>query len=738
MKKLLVLLIFIALVSDVLAQKPWKWTRLNGPNIGRHDAELTFGPNGEIISLGNSGYYQTTNDGQSWVYHKIIASFNCIQDYDYSIGTGFLISTSGVNFFYFRSCDTADNDIMGVYRSTDNGVTWKQILSRKYIYSIQEWTNKIFIATGDGCFESIDEGNSWVEIFPQISVNLLAVTDKFFFYKQSGDARLFQCNLNTKQTTEVRFGYGNYNDTSGIVVRSDGTFLAFWNSILYSSDGISKWDTVGTLPGVKSMLRGSDNNLYASVMPDQNMLYIAYSSDMGKSWSRLGSIGDFWRYDTYTFFPQSPDAMLVENDSALFLSRDRGKSWETIGLPFDSVTKITVSDDGRLFTQRPLNSIQFQIVHNGYPYTTYSAREYTPEISSDKGKNWIKTQPVTIPIIMTSYITSTPGISNFGKGMKGTIIAVAPDSNEAFNSVWIFDSVQPNQWQRLSVTESISAPSLITSDGTKSIYIATGSTIYRSDDTGFSWINLNPPDAANGISALDANSEGTLYFGTYPIMYRSDDHGATWIKLEPTHDIVKLSYIKTFGTDGVLLGTEGAGLLISNDKGNSWSRQDGNNFDTVTCIALTSKGEIAAGTNRGLWLLDSTRHSWSKVSLGSDNNLYIGGIDVSNADDFYVGTYGSSVWLGTRNYSSVQYAGNPNSSMRITPNPSSGKITIYLPSEDHARLELYDILGRRIALLADGTVGEQISYNIPNLPNGIYTLTLTGAKNEMQKVIVNH
>jgi hypothetical protein len=142
------------------------------------------------------------------------------------------------------------------------------------------------------------------------------------------------------------------------------------------------------------------------------------------------------------------------------------------------------------------------------------------------------------------------------------------------------------------------------------------------------------------------------------------------------------------------------------------------------------------GTNRGLWTSDVTKQQWTKVTLGNDANLYIGGIDVAKNDDFYVGTYGSSVWMGTRNYNSANFAFGRSTSLKIFPNPASGNVTISLPS-DESKVEVYDILGRRISVL-NGSEDGEIDFNASNLSSGIYTISLRGKTNETQKLIVNH
>ena len=729
MKHFLILVILFVLASDASAQKPWKWMPLKGPNIGSHSAQLLVGSNGEIISVGRAGYYSTINDGISWDYHKIIPQIHSTdQDYLYS---GLLISSTGEYYFYFSSSyDTTDLNVSGVYRSTDKGSTWSQIVKREIIFGIFQIANDTLLMVADldyqyYIFESIDKGDSWTEVSPTPNGELypIAATNKDAFFKlDPSQAYIDEVSLINKSYSRIY--NGNYNDTTGLVVLNDNLILVFKNSRLIDFDGISQWDTVGRLDGIVSLINGTDNLVYALAQPDLNKLNIASSSDQGKNWSNVGSVSPYQFGDKYSFYCPNSVTLLYENDTALYLSTDRGSSWKEIGLPFDSINTALVANDGRIFT-KPVDR---------YDPTHYVYNYFDAQLSSDKGDSWYKSEPAQVRI------------NGIGKGINGSILAIAPDSNESWNSVWIFDTARRTQWQKRSVVQNVATNPLFATDGSKSTYLATNNyltepIIYRSDDNGFSWIDIEAPNTGNSIYSLDAGTDGTLYFGSYPVMYRSEDYGITWTKILPVNDIVKLLSIKTFGTSGVLLGTEGDGLLLSNDKGNSWARIDGKNFDTVTCIAMTSIGEIAAGTNRGLWLSDTTKRNWAKVLLGNFADLYIGALDVSNTDDFYVGTYGSSVWTGTRHYNSVKFSHSENPLIRISPNPASEKITVDLdlPIESTIKLELYDILGRRIALLADGIYsGEnQIYFNSANLSSGIYTIILSGSKNESQKLVIN-
>ena len=744
MKHLLIFAILVVFATEVSAQKPWKWTQLNGPNMGSRNAQLLFGPNGEIISVGNAGYYQTTNDGNSWEYHKVISEIPCIKN----PASGLLITSWGEYYFYFGtysysdadSCGSENKTINGVYRSTDSGNTWKHILAGKDVVLMTESADHgLFFTNYDNpqlndfpIYESIDKGNSWTSMNTANDIPFFfGSTNKYLYYfaKNTSPGYIFRMLISDGKVEDFRNGMFVSNIRSALQVKSNVFMVAGYNASLnqtqfFTSDGESQWSKNGSLPGFVTIYKGTGDTVFSLASSTDNKTQsILITTNLGHDWHKYADlplgIGEI--------NCENSERKLFENDTALYLSRDRGNSWREIGLPIDSLINIVVSGE-MIFAER-LDHLYLD--NNNYSYRYL----YSVKLSSDNGKIWQKTEP------------AGNGIAGLGKGINGSVLAVAPDSNETWNSVWLFDPALPSQWIRRSAFQNLFVHPLIGSDKSNMIYFSNQITssnpfMYRSDDTAFTWTEVDAPNDGENVYSMDVSDEGIVYYGTYPALYRSEDHGSTWSKLIPTRSIVQLSAIKTFGMNGVLLGTKGAGLLKSTDKGNSWLRIDGNNFDTVTCIGINSKQSIAAGTNHGLWFFDSDKQSWSKVTFGMEDNLYIGGIDVAQNDDFYVGTYGSSVWKGTRNNNAVKYLPSNNSAMQISPNPTNGKIIVTLnePSEEQIRLELYDILGRRIAVLAGGRYsGEnQINFNTSDLTNGIYTLILSGEQNETQKIVVQH
>jgi photosystem II stability/assembly factor-like uncharacterized protein len=738
--RLLGILLFSALLcSSAAAQYPRKWIHLNGPNTGNPNAQLLFGPNGEIISVGTVGYYQTTDDGVTWEEHRVIPSIKCSSEPTIN---GLVFASTGEYYFYSGTngssydsvCSIGNAALGGLYQSTDKGKTWKQILSNKNIRSMIEsndhhlfiYALEFYSNSYGSIYESIDRGKSWISIPSSFSQTFFfSSIGKYTFFFQSDVVY----KIDDQSGAVIKFNDSLNYSTAAVQVKSDLLMVSdFYSSNIYTSNGDSSWKRVGHLPGfVAGLTSGRGDTVYAVVESVSDFhISIYYTVDQGVNWQKFTDINlpptDYYYYQhTWSINCSNPNSILYENDSALYRSSDRGNSWKIIGLPFDTIQKITVANNGSIFT---LQNKSYASVSNQRKLI------FNRDISSDDGKSWQRTEPAT----------SNEGISSVGR-INGNIIAVARDSNETWNSVWLYDPLVPSQWVKRSVFQDMPDLPFIASDNER-IFISKQSTssdpfLYVSDDTGFTWNALNAPNDGENIYSLEVSLDGTIYFGTYPAMYRSDDHGITWVKLIPTREIVQLTAIKTFNAN-VFLGTNGAGLLESSDKGVSWNRIDGKNFDTVTSIGIDSQGNIAAGTNHGLWFFDTDTHQWSKIMLGATDSLYIGCIDVSGTDDFYIGTYGSSVWEGTTHRNVIaRVPTEPTSTpLAVFPNPASEKIKVEFNSSNKASLEIYDMLGRKIASQPANNLGEM---KIDQIPDGIYTIVvLSGKSRSMQKLIVQH
>ncbi|MDP4220590.1 MAG: exo-alpha-sialidase [Bacteroidota bacterium] len=700
MRKLLILGLLLVFVQSVSAQKPWKWSRAKGPSTGSLAQGLYRGVNGEIIALTLSGYYVSSDQGNTWDFRQILPNSET-QPISH-----FFISSDGTYYFYVSSrysYSIADSASVGMYQSTDHGNSWNRILKGLSIFSMIESTDhSLYMSSRDVngqkvIFESIDNGKSWVGI-PGLSNSPApaASIGKYVFLNSGYNVLRFD------PATQISENFSDgLHDIGQSLVRIDSLLYELTDTCIYYSDGEQPWQPVCGLKGTKSLVKGEGNTILALLQRDVITNFtVALSMDKGLTWDSIASI-------TYQASPieySHADELIYQTSEALVLSTDRSASWKEIGFPYASVSLVFAKDEHTSFANTLLG---------------------TTLISTDHGNTWSDVNPGHS---YTSVIVRGPGETIFDVTEDGRIL--------------IFDSTLI-QWKLRAVRLVDTYQGIMVSDRSKFMYLVAGQSILRSDDTGYTWLDLNVPNTGNSIYSIDANTYGAIYFGTYPEMFRSEDNGNTWTRLLPVHGPIQLTQIKCIGTAGVLLGTEGAGLLFSNDKGNSWTRIDGNRFDTVQCMTIDSKGAIAAGTNRGLWIRDPSSFVWAKAQLGRDEDLFIEAIDVAPNDDFYVGTSGAGLWIGTRNYSSTHSSGEPISSMKIFPDPAIENFNVSIgPTPNmQERLELYDLLGRRIAVLAEGEYpdGKVISFETSTLPSGIYTVIRVGPQlRQAQKLVVRH
>jgi len=141
--------------------------------------------------------------------------------------------------------------------------------------------------------------------------------------------------------------------------------------------------------------------------------------------------------------------------------------------------------------------------------------------------------------------------------------------------------------------------------------------LYISIDNGRSWTRKTTDDGLGGNfvrSVVLLNKQlfvGSICSGGVSI---SNDSGLTWsVKTTkqglPSNDVYSL-----FGTTGgkIYAGTT-AGLAMSTNNGEQWSRNEGLGKNLTYSVFVTDKGRILAGTEQGLFLSDDDGWTWKRL-----------------------------------------------------------------------------------------------------------------------------
>jgi len=237
----------------------------------------------------------------------------------------------------------------GVYRSTDDGVTWTQVnngLNNLTIWGLAVSGDTLYAGTGMGAYRSTDNGDNWTDI----SNGLAGIYALYDFVFVGSDILVGTLNSVFKSTDHA--ASWNYSG-SGIVSASssiqslvgNGTslFAGSYNlgSVYYSGDTGVTWNSVGlsTYP-IRSMgINGS--NLFVGTSDT-----IFYSSDNGATWtSRPDGISVLNKW-TLCFAFDGNKVIAGTRGGGVYISDDNGLNWtfKGTGLPAGSyVNKLVIS-----------------------------------------------------------------------------------------------------------------------------------------------------------------------------------------------------------------------------------------------------------------------------------------------------------------------------------------------------------------------------------------------------------
>lgn len=163
--------------------------------------------------------------------------------------------------------------------------------------------------------------------------------------------------------------------------------------------------------------------------------------------------------------------------------------------------------------------------------------------------------------------------------------------------------------------------------------------VYATTDGGKNWQNITPKDMPewtmiNSVE-FDAHAKGGIYIagtryksGDYrPNLYKSKDYGKTWVRI--TDGIDAGHFTRVLRADpkrkGLLYAGTETGMYISFDDGTSWKPFQLNlPIVPITDLTLRNDNLIAATQGRGFWLIDDLTplHQLNDQVAAGDAYLY--------------------------------------------------------------------------------------------------------------------
>lgn len=719
----------------------------------------------------SGGIWQTTNGGTTWSILNdnlpVLGVSDIAVTNNYATSKTLYIATGdrdAGSMWSLLGGQVADNNSIGVLKSTDSGVTWNttgltfQIKDRKLVYRllIHPTNNSILIAsTSSGIYKTTDAGATWVLKTANRWIDMEfkpGNPDIIIASSMANASALINRSTNNGETwsfyTVEAGGYRNE-----LAVSANNPNIVYMLSCLNTSGlkGVYKSTNSGESftrvdDGTKSMLGyysdGSGNNVgqgwydltIAASPADANIVYIGgvntwKSTNGGANWV----INNMWtsysgynlsgapevHADKHILTFQNNSTLFEGNDGGIYKTVNGGMSWTDLsnGLMINQIYRIGVA-------QTTASTILTGLQDNG---TKMYKAGFWSDVKGGDGMECIIDH--TNPSFM--YATYVDGqISRSTNG--GTTFATNISAN--------IPGGQPTgAW----VTPYIMDPS------NSAILYAGYDKVWKTTDRGNSWISnsqvLSAEEKLRSLAIAPSNVN-VIYCADRKNIWKTTNGGATdWtsVTLTPTSNLITYITVKDSDPNTVWITyggyTETFKVLQTTNGGTNWTNITSGlpNLPIMSIVqqrSFTDRNVLFVGTDVGVYMKDGN-NPWVSFNNGLPN-VIVTEIEIfygSQPNRLRAGTYGRGLWeTEIATPVSVENSAYPVSDYFLEqnyPNPFNPvtNISYQLKEEGLVQLKVYNMLGQEIAQLVNEVKSRgnhRLSFNAKDLPSGMYIYSL--------------
>lgn len=441
------------------------------------------------------GAYRSTDHGNSWV------AINGGLPREHLV-FGLAVSPVGAPQTLYLSHGTGPYSF---YRSTDNGNSWRlSPLSTTNPNLFVHSNGFVFRDGNTGLLRSTDNGNSWQSVSASVGIAPMLSMPNGAIWYASGSQIL--------NSADYGFSWVNVAtlNTSTIVTmarsQSGSVFLGtYWNGVFSTTDNGLIWQqTNNGFPNATSQVTTITGRPGGVVFAGTTHFGNFLSTNSGDTWTRNypgnQDISRLAAHPGGTVFAASTLPLLY--GPTLRLSTDRGNHWQIVpsGSTYIYASDVTIDNSGIIYSCGELSGVQR---------------------STDIGMTW-----TWLPCPGTAYprmhVTS-----------QGTIVALTPyrySSYPVIDYYYTRTSTDGGQsWIPSSPGGERTMPQDYGSTSDGYLFAATDLGIYRSSDSGQTWVSANSGMPANDVRVLASNSINEMYAGTNAHgVFRSANHGDSW------------------------------------------------------------------------------------------------------------------------------------------------------------------------------------------------------------------
>jgi photosystem II stability/assembly factor-like uncharacterized protein len=256
------------------------------------------------------------------------------------------------------------------------------------------------------------------------------------------------------------------------------------------------------------------------------------------------------------------------------------------------------------------------------------------------------------------------------------------------------------------------------------------SLIWRSTNSGTSWSRLVAVNRSWLYAVSFSSSTAATAVGEGGTILRSTDNGDTWIPTGGVTNASLLGVCYVTSSIGIAVG-EGGTILRTTNGGGNWTVRPSGTANALRGVSFADRNNaFAIGDSMAILQSTDGGLNWMSLSSGSYSSFYAASF-VDSAHGIIIGEGGAI--LSTTPGASVvsveddRTAGIPNepSLAQNFPNPfnPSTAISFQLSALSWITLDVFDVLGRKVATLIDGTQSPGahiVKWDGSALPSGVY------------------
>lgn len=644
-----------------------------------------------------------------------------------------------------------------VHISNDDGENWPDFLNTDGVplRDLVAGGGAVFAASfGGGVYQTTDEGTSWEHIGPEdASVADLDYGAGVVIAGLSGSVQVYQGG-----SWETVGGSGNPFpgwQVTGVLYDPVSTkiFATAPNVGVYTSNTTASGVWVredGGLPigPVNTFALGPDGEVLAGTNTDG-----VYRFD--RATGRWAAWGDGLRGEPIETLQLGTDGTLLvgTRERAFFVYDGATEAFVAVpNLPTFTVRAATVDAEGSYYAGTPGEGIYRYGDANGddTPDTWFLVTNFVPEaliqdllVTADGN---LLAATFGFGVLYSENGGQCWTRHNRGLGNLFAYALAEREDGTVFLGMWadglggVWNSANEGRdWDFLGLGDRQIISLTLDPDDDNTLYVGANlageGSIFKTTDGGANWTQLAGFMQPAWALVLDPEDSQTLYAGTRSEgIFRSEDGGVTWTQhgdasngLE-NESLNELSFAPA-GSEyaGLLFAATDEGVFVYDEGTNTWSRfGEGLEEQTVNALFFDGPRIFAATAGSGLVLFEpgSDEGGSTLQGLASRSLLAVEGTwnDFANVaatvnafaadpetETLVIGTDGSGFFLApqaltTEVESTPAERPTAFSLAQNYPNPFNPvtQIAFSLPDAMPVQLAIYDVLGRRVALLVDG------------------------------------